>query len=101
MSLADDPVARSQRWELFYNEAGGLKDILASIQQAYLERMAVIDFTDDKRLAKIAALAMASRVTEELDACVKAIIGEGKVEFANREHVKRIEKLPAAKRRWI
>lgn len=93
-----DPVARSQRWALFYSEEGGLRDILEGLRAAYLDRMSGIEPWETDKLSK---LAVASRVTQAIDAEVRAIIDAGTVTAAHREHVKKIERLPAAKRRWI
>lgn len=93
-----DPVARAQRWKLFYEEEGGLKDILETLRVAYLERLSSVEAYETDKLSK---LAIASKVTRAVDAEIRQIIEAGTVEGSRREHVKKIEAIPAAKRRWI
>lgn len=93
-----DPVARSQRWQLFYNEEGGLRDILEALRQAYKDRM---DDVQPWETGKLSALSVASKVTVAIDAEVRSIISAGTVEAVRRDHVRKIEQIPAAKRRWL
>lgn len=97
----NDPVARGMRWNAFYEEDGGLRDMLADMRDAYLKRMSEIDFGNDKKLEKVAALAMAARITKEIDAVVRGVISDGQSAKAQREHVQQIESLPKSRRRWI
>ena len=93
-----DPVARAQRWKLFYDEEGGLRDILESLRVAYLERLSAVEPWETDKLTK---LAIASKVTRAVDSEILAILTAGKVEADRREHVKKIERIPTAKRRWL
>lgn len=91
-------IARGQRWQLFYNEDGGLKDILAEIGRTYIERMSSVEPWETDKLSK---LAMANKIVGQLDSVVREIIATGQVADHAKAHTKRIESLPAAKRRWI
>lgn len=90
-------IARAQRWKLFYEEDGGLKDIIQDIATAYIERMALVEPWETDKLSK---LAIANRVTLEIGKCVQAIIAEGQVAEHARDNVRRIEQIPVARRRW-
>lgn len=94
----NDPVARGQRWKLFYEEEGGLRDILESLRVAYLERLSAVEPWETDKLVK---LSVASKVTKAVDGEIQAIIDAGKVEAAHRDHIKRIEKIPSAKRKFL
>lgn len=96
--MIDDPVLRARRWALFYHEEGGLKHILDEIGRTYIERMSAVEPWETEKLSK---LAMANKIVGQLDACVRDILNAGKVENAAREHVKRLEALPHAKRRFL
>ena len=93
-----DPVSRGHRWKLFYDEEGGLRDILEGLRVAYLERLSAVEPWETDKLTK---LAIASRVTQAVDDEVRSIIEAGKVSGDRREHIRKIEAIPAAKRRWL
>jgi hypothetical protein len=93
-----DPVSRAHRWALFYNEEGGLKDILEALRLTYLDRMSAVEPWETDKLMK---LAIASKVTMAVDDEVRSIIQAGAIVGERREHTKRIEALPTAKRRWL
>lgn len=91
-------IARGQRWKLFYEEEGGLRDILADIGRTYIERMSLVEPWETEKLSK---LAMANKIVGQLDSVVREIIASGQVAEHAKAHTKKIESLPAAKRRWI
>lgn len=93
-----DPVARAQRWALFYNEEGGLKDILEALRVAYKDRMEEVQPWEHNKLT---ALSVASKVTRAVDDEIRSIIASGTVEGDRRAHVRKIEAIPTSKRRWI
>lgn len=93
-----DSIRRAQRWRAFYEEDGGLKDMLAEIGKTYLLRMAAVEPWETGKLSK---LAMAHKIAEQLDGFVQAILLDGGIaEQANR-HAEKIEALPERKRRWV
>ena len=93
-----DPVANARRWKTFYEEEGGLRDILSGLRVAYLERMSSVEPWETDKLMK---LAVASKVTQAIDSEIRAIMDAGKVEETRREHIKKIDKIPVAKKRWL
>lgn len=94
----DEIIARGRRWALFYNEDGGLKDILEHIGQTYIQRMSSVEPWEADKLSK---LAMANKIVGQVDTVIREIIAAGQVKGHAVEHVRKIESLPAAKRRWI
>lgn len=91
-------IKRGQRWKLFYEEDGGLRDILATIGRTYIDRMSDVEPWEADKLSK---LAMANKIVGQLDNVVREIIASGQVAEHSKAHTKKIESLPAAKRRWI
>ena len=71
-----DAIVRGQRWEQFYSEEGGLRDMIVSLRQSYFEKYASLkpgDIPARERLALIDYLA------QELDGKVRAVIETGKL----------------------
>jgi len=91
-----DAVARASRWHDFYNEPGGVGDVLRSIRQAYFERSSDLLPSDTSALLK---LGIAAKVVDQIDAHIKHIIANGQIEAAARDHADMIAKLPEAARR--
>lgn len=91
-------VARAHRWITFYNEAGGLKDMIASLRHSYFEKVGSLKPDDT---AGLQALGMADRIAREIDAQAKSIIDAGKVEASQAEHAAKIAALPEAQRRRL
>jgi len=91
-------IARARRWKAFYDEESGLKDILASLRTAYLERMGGVEPWETDKLVK---LSVASKVVVAIDSEIQSIIAAGRIAEQHNEHLKRIDKLPAAKKRWL
>lgn len=91
-------VARAHRWITFYNEDGGLKDMIASLRHSYFEKVGSLKPDDT---AGLQALGMADRIAREIDAQAKAIIDAGKVEASQAEHAAKIAALPEAQRRRL
>ena len=96
--MTDEEILRARRWKAFYEEEGGLKDMMASLRMAYLERMASVEPWETDKLVK---LSVASKVTQAIDNEVQAIIASGKVAEQHNEHLRAMDKLPVAKRRWL
>jgi len=93
-----DPVARANRWRAFYEEEGGLADILNAMAGLYLERMSSVEPYEH---GKLSALSIAHKVTKEVAAQINMIMNEGTVAIAQREHLERIERIPEKRRRWL
>lgn len=92
-----DPIQRGRRWQAFYEEEGGIKEMLAEIRQTYLTRIAACDPNNTEGLR---ILAMAHRVSVEFDGMITAIVAGADVAEAVKERTSRMQALsPAARRR--
>jgi hypothetical protein len=96
--MAEDVVHRASRWHDFYHEDGGLKEVLNTIREAYLDRAADLMPNDTSALLK---LGMARKIVDQIDQHVQAIIMAGRIEQAAQDHADKIAKLPEARRRFI
>lgn len=96
--MTTDPIQRGRRWEAFWNEDGGLQDMLVEIQATYLERLAAVDPANTEQLR---ILAMAHRVSKEFEGMVRAIIGGADVAQAAKDYSTRMQAIPAASRRYM
>lgn len=97
--MSEDKQHRADRWRQFHGEDGGLADVITKMRHAYFQRHAVLGITADDQ-SKRHVLALADKILGEIDQHIKGIIASGDID-ASREHVRRIEELPKAKRRWI
>src|SRR3546814_16639375 len=68
---SDDPSRRANRWKAFDEEDGGLRDMIAMLGQTYLERLSQVEPWETEKLSK---LAMANRITQQLDGFVRSVI---------------------------
>ena len=96
--MSQDPIMRGRRWQAFYDEDGGMRDMVDAIGRTYLERMAAVDPWNVEQLQ---ILALAHKVTQQLDGMVKAIVGGAEVAQAAQEYTTRMQGLPASKRRRL
>ncbi len=85
-----DSIARGQRWEAFYCEAGGLGDMIEGLRRSYFAKVADLKPDD---VAGLKALAMADRIAREIDGQVRNIIDTGKLRAAEADHVNKIAAL--------
>ena len=83
-----DAVARGQMWEQFYNEEGGLKDMVATIRRGYFEQASAIGHRDNDKLYEFA---VADRQARELEREILRIIASGKAAQQRQEHLDREE----------
>lgn len=77
--MGGDAKARSQRWEQFAREDGGLFDLLGKIKTEYLAKMGTVKPGDADTLE---ALAIGAHVTDKLKAEVRSVIAAGKIDEA-------------------
>ena len=91
-------IHRAARWQAFYDEDGGLKEVLAMLRQAYFDRAGELMPNDTAALLK---LGMAAKIVEQIDAHVRHILTAGKLEQAAQDHADRIARLPEARRRFL
>lgn len=85
-----DAIARGQRWQAFYAEAGGLGDMIAGLRRGYFEKVGSLKPGDTKSLQ---ALGMADRIAREIEREIVAVIETGKLRAADQEHVARIARI--------
>lgn len=86
----NDAVDRGQRWEQFYREEGGLRDMLDKLRLEAFEAAAELDPNDTD---KIYYWATADRNLRRLQQKVEAVVITGKTETAAREQLAREAKL--------
>lgn len=96
--MSQDPILRGGRWKAFYHEEDGLKDMFAVIRATYLERLAL---TDPHKLDQLQILALAHKVTQQVEDMVKAIVSNGDFAQASKEYTSKIQAIPEAKRRRL
>jgi hypothetical protein len=93
-----DAVVRADRWVQFYNEPGGLGDMIQGIRREYFEQVGGLRAGDADGMR---ALAMADLIARKLDGTVKLIIETGDMERQSRQHAAQIAALPEAMRRRL
>ncbi len=96
--MTEDAIHRAARWQAFYDEDGGLRDVLTALRKAYFDRAADLMPNDSAALLK---LGMAAKIVDQIDAHVTHIVTAGKLEQAAQDHADRIAKLPEARRRFL
>lgn len=74
--MGDEPKARSERWQAFAKEQGGLFDMLDGVRASYLAAMGKVAPGDAKTLE---ALAIGAHVAEKLRAEVRSVIASGEI----------------------
>lgn len=94
INMGSDKQARSQRWEMFAREEGGLFDLLDTIRGEYLDAMGKVAPGDTDKLE---ALAIGGRVVEQLRAQVRSVIAAGEIEARNVDRAARLSVVPARK----
>lgn len=72
-----DAVERGARWEAFYREQGGLKDMIDAVRLGYFEASAALGVSDTDKLYEYA---LADRIAREIDRQVQGVVISGKVE---------------------
>lgn len=97
-SAGSDKIARGKRWQAFYNEEGGLKDVIADLRRGYFVKAGHLRPDD---LAGLQALSLADRILAEIDGTFRVIIVEGEAEEQAQAHAEKIAKLPEPKRRRL
>lgn len=96
--MSEDAVHRANRWAQFYEEDGGLRDVMQTLRQAYFDRAADLMPNDTSALLK---LGMAAKIVDQIDAHVRAILDAGKIQMAANDHADRIARIPEARRRFL
>lgn len=96
--MSENLVHRASRWREFYEEEGGLRDVLDTLRRAYFDRAGELMPGDTPALLK---LGMAAKIVEQVDAHIHHILTAGRLEQAAQDHAERIAKLPEARRRFL
>lgn len=84
LGMGTDAVARSQRWEAFYREEGGLADMIA------LARREAFEAYSDCRPGDVAEkdyLAATDRCWRQIEARVRNVIAAGQLELKRAEQL--------------
>ncbi len=81
---------RAERWRVFYNEEGGIGEVIADMRAQYFEKASGLGVRDTDALLK---LSMADKILKEMDAYFQGIIKGGQVEADRAAHAKRIAKV--------
>lgn len=89
---------RGARWKAFYDEENGLKDMFGTIRATYLDRLAK---TEPHKVDQLQILALAHKVTQQVEDMVTAIIANGEFAQASKEYTSKIQAIPEAKRRRL
>ena len=92
--LGADKVQRGQRWEAFYNEAGGLGDMIRAIRVEAFEAAAETPPSD---IDTLHYWTTADRTARMLDQKVRSVISAGKIEASASEQRERLSVGPARK----
>jgi len=82
-----EAIARGQRWEAFYTEQDGLRDMILDIRRGYFEKVGTLAPGDTDSLQMLGA---ADRIAREIDRKVQSIIETGHMRASDREHVNKI-----------
>lgn len=93
-----DPEQRGRKWRAFFDEEGGLRDMLSEIQGTYLERLAAVDPNNTEQLR---VLALAHRISKEFEGMIRTIINGADVAQAAREYATKMQAIPQAARRFM
>jgi len=82
-----DAIARGQRWEAFYNEEDGLRDMIGGLRRDYFEKVGQLAPGDTEGLR---ALGMADRIAREIERKVQTVIETGHIRASQRDHADKI-----------
>ena len=94
INMGIDKKARSQRWQAFAVEQGGLFDMLDKVRGDYLAKMGQVKPGDAKTLE---ALAIGARVAEGLRSEVRSVIAAGEIEARQEDRAAKFSVVPARK----
>lgn len=92
--IGPDKVSRSERWEAFYVEEGGLADMIRSIRTEAFEAAAE---TPPGDIDTLHYWTTADRTARLLDQKVRGVIHAGKLEISNAQTRERLSVGPARK----
>lgn len=82
INMGADKIARSQRWEAFANEEGGLFDMIEALRREAFEHASELP---PEEVEKLQYFAMSDRNLRRLKQRVQSVIAQGKIEARNAE----------------
>ena len=82
-----DKVARGQRYEAFYLEEEGLRDMFNALRRDYFEKVGDVKPGDTDSLK---ALAMADKIAREIERKFQTVIETGKIYGNDTRHTQKI-----------
>lgn len=82
-----DAIARGQRWQSFYEEEDGLRDMIASLRHDYFVKVGQLSPGDRDKLL---ALGMADKIATEIERKVQSVIETGKLRANDKVHTGKI-----------
>lgn len=82
-----DAVARGHRYEQFYAEEGGVRDMILSLRHDYFEKVGALKPSD---VDSLRALGMADRIAREIDRKFREVIETGKLREHDQQHANKI-----------
>lgn len=82
-----DAVARGQRWESFYFEEDGIRDMIAALRHDYFTKVGQLSPGDTQKLL---ALGMADKIAVEIERKIQTVIETGKIRANDRAHAGKI-----------
>lgn len=85
-----DAVARGMRYDSFYNEEDGLRDMITALRQDYFQRVGELKPGDT---AGLQALGMADRIAREIERKVQSVIETGRIRANDRAHAEKISNI--------
>lgn len=85
-----DAVARGQRYQAFYEEEDGLRDMIAALRRDYFEKVGQLTPGDT---AGLQALGMADRIAREIERKVQTVIETGRIRANDRAHAEKISNI--------
>ncbi len=85
-----DAVARGQRYEAFYLEEDGLRDMISNLRRDYFEKVGQLSPGDT---AGLQALGMADRIAREIERKVQTVIETGRIRANDRAHAEKISNI--------
>ena len=85
-----DAVARGQRYQAFYEEEDGLRDMISALRRDYFEKVGQLTPGDT---AGLQALGMADRIAREIERKVQTVIETGRIRANDRAHAEKISNI--------
>lgn len=82
-----DAISRGNRWEQFYQEEGGIKDMIASLRHDYFLKVGQLHPGETQKLL---ALGMADKIALEIERKVQTVIETGRIRANDKAHTNKI-----------